>query len=56
MFEDIGRSSYGCDVVDDELAISGQEVASLVQLLDPSLVLTICIDDDIISYTPLSIT
>ena len=42
MFEDVGGASYGRDVVHDELAVGGQEVAALVELLDASLVLTVC--------------
>lgn len=41
MFEDVGGATDGRHVVHDELAVGGEEVASLVQLLDASLVLTV---------------
>lgn len=44
MFEHVGGASYGRHVVDDELAVRGEEVAPLVELLYASLVLTICND------------
>lgn len=42
VLEDVGGAADGRHVVHDELAVGGQEVAPLVQLLDASLVLTVC--------------
>lgn len=42
VLEDVGGAADGRHVVHDELAVGGQEVAPLVQLLDASLVLSVC--------------
>lgn len=42
VLEDVCSASDGRHVVHDELAVGSQEVAALVQLLDTSLVLTVC--------------
>lgn len=42
MLEHVGGAPDGRHVVHDQLAVGGQEVAPLVQLLDTALVLTVC--------------
>lgn len=52
VLEDVGGAADGRHVVHDELAVRREEVAPLVQLLDASLVLTICNPARMYTCTP----